>query len=176
LRQDLGMKKSAQRLFAIYLFGFALTAALSSLLPQLLSGKGLDADDDGEYLDDIMALFFGSQAATLTAMVPFFGTIIGAAAKRFNKNVYDDRISVSPLISTIETSLDAVAGVSKKLWTDDDVNEIKLTKDVLTAIGFATGTPVGAFANQAQYLMKTDTEFSQDPAKFTRGLATGKEE
>jgi hypothetical protein len=174
VREDMGLKPTAAKLFAVYFFGFAMPAFLSAAISKGLAGSKWDDDEDGEYLDDILSMFFTSQAGTLAGMVPVVGTVAANIANKFNKNIYDDRLTLSPLFSALDQMTGAaVAGVN--LIKDEQINEVKAAKDALTTIGLVTKLPVGALGRPVGYLMRTDTEFTEEPVEFTRGLATGRE-
>ena len=175
IQREMGLKKSAGKAFYLYAMGFMLPAVLSSVIVQLMSGKGLDQDDDDEYLDDALKTFFESQFLTATATVPYAGPFLTSAYNRFNDKAYDDRLSLSPVISTLE----GVAGTPYQLYrklADDADNNKKLTGDVLTLLGTFTGLPVAPVRKPINYLTDVSTGEAQPtgPIDFTRGLVTGR--
>lgn len=173
IARTVGLKKGAGKLFYLYTMSFMLPAVLSEVLVQGMRGTlGDDEDDDG-HLDEILMMFFGSQAKLATAMIPFAGTILNSAANRFNDVAYDDRLSFSPVLSVLETSLGVPAAVYKMA----DKEEIKKqgVKDILQLIGIATQLPTGPIGKPVGYLMDVDSGKADPsgPVDFTRGLVTG---
>lgn len=180
IQKEVGLKKGAGRAFYVYMTGLAIPAILSAAITKTLAGKGLDDDDDG-YLDDLLALFFGSQTSTLTAMIPGAGQAINNVANRFNSNMYDDRLSMSPVVSTVESMLGVPAEVFYATLTDKKVNSTRVTKDALSALGVLSGLPIGPLGKPVGYVMDV-SKGKIKPAKgpiarpldFSRGLLTGK--
>jgi hypothetical protein len=138
-----------------------------------MSGR-LDEDDDGEYLDDILAAFFGGQFRTAAAMIPGVGPAVVAGVNAFNDRWYDDRISTSPMISVLESSVRAPHSVYKAVA--EDGSKKRAVKDVLTAVGMATGLPVAPLGRPLGYLADVEEGRAnpEDAADFTRGLISGR--
>lgn len=172
--RDLGMRKGAGRAMYIYTLGLMIPAVLAELIMRAGSGDLPDADDDDEYLTDYMALFFGSQFRTVTAMVPLVGQTANTAVNYFNDKKYDDRISGSAAITTLESSVRAPYSVYKAI-SENGSNKMAV-KDTLTLIGMTLGVPAGAAARPIGYLLDVE-EGKANPENaidFTRGLVTGK--
>jgi hypothetical protein len=172
--QDMGLRKGAGRLLYVYALGFMLPAVLSEMIVRGMSGKGLDEDDDDQYLDDFLSVFFGSQARTATAYFPLVGPSINAGLNAWNDKWYDDRITTSPAISAIESTVRAPHSVYTAI--SEGKNSNRAVKDSLTAIGLLTGLPTAALARPGGYIadvLEGKTE-PKDPVDFIRGLATGK--
>jgi hypothetical protein len=151
-----------------------LPAVLSEMIVRGMSGKGLDEDDDDQYLDDFLSVFFGSQARTATAYFPLVGPSINAGLNAWNDKWYDDRITTSPAISAIESTVRAPHSVYTAI--SEGKNSNRAVKDSLTAIGLLTGLPTAALARPGGYIadvLEGKTE-PKDPVDFIRGLATGK--
>lgn len=169
--REVGLKKGAGRLFYIYTMGFMTVAVMGELIVRAMSGKGLDENDDDQYLDDFLKIFFGSQFRLGTAMFPGVGPVINAGVGRFTSQQYDDRLTTSPAWSSIENTL---SGVTLQGLRQGNTN--KQIRDTLTALSMFTGVPVAPLAKPITYL----NDVSQGKAKpsgpidFTRGLITGK--
>jgi hypothetical protein len=108
-------------------------------------------------------------------MIPYGGQVATSAYNRFTKQQWDDRLSISPVI----TILEGMAGVPKEVYdkiVNDIDNEKKLTKDVLTLIGLMSSLPIGPIGKPVGYLMDVESGKAQPtgPVDFTRGLITGK--
>lgn len=136
------------RLFFIYLFGIAIPAIVGEAIVQAARGELGDEDDDG-YGDDVLALFFGSQARFLAGMVPVAGQITTAMVNRFNGQFYDNRLSTSPVISTVERAASAPASAYKAATGEGSVS--RATGDALTALGLFLGIPTGWLVKAGGY-------------------------
>jgi hypothetical protein len=172
--RDMGLRKGAGRLVYVYTFGFMIPAFLSELIVQGMSGRGIDADDDDEYMDDLMAIFFGSQVRSGAALVPIVGQTAAVGVNAFNDKWYDDRISTSPSISMVESSVKAPKSVYDSISNGELSN--KAIKDTLTLLGLITGVPLAPAARPISY-MKDVSSGQVDPSgpvDFARGLVTGK--
>ena len=176
ISRQVGLKKGAGRAFYIYMMGLAVPAILADAIVMAMAGKGLDQDDDDEYLDDILKSFFGSQFKTITATIPYGGQFLTAAYnKAFTPSKADDRVSLSPAISVLEGAVGAPIELYKRI-ADDASNEKKLTKDALTLLGVMTGLPTGPVGKPVGYLMDVQSGKAEPtgPVDFTRGLVTGR--
>lgn len=172
--RDLGLKKGAGRLFYIYAFGMMLPSVVNDIIVRVFSGKGLDEDDDDQYLDDVMAIFFGSQLRTATAFFPIAGPAINAGVNSFNDKPYDDRISTSPVIATLESATGVGASVYNAIA--EGKNPKRAVRDVLSVVGLLTGLPTASLARPLGYMTDVATGNAQPtgPIDATRGLITGK--
>lgn len=171
--RNAGLRKGAGRLLYVYFLGIAMPAALSEVLTRAASGNPLDEDDDGP-VDDILSMFFGSQAKFLAAMVPGIGPAISYGVGKFTGAAFNDHISMSPAISTVE-SVSRVPFDVYKMIHDKQVRTQDI-RDVLTAISLTTGVPLTFLAKPAGYLHDVQTGKAQPtgPIDFTRGLITGR--
>jgi len=170
IAREMGLRKGAGRALYVYVFGFMMPAVLAEVIAQALGG-GLDDDDDDGYMDDIMSLFFGSQFRTVTAMIPG-GNILNAGVNLFNDKWYDDKLTTSPSVSTLESTVRAPHSVYEAIVNDG--SKKKAVKDTLTAIGMLTGTPVGVLGRPLGYLADENAD-PEDGWDFTRGLITGRD-
>jgi hypothetical protein len=186
-------KQATARLGTIYTMGFMMLAVGGDLIIKGMRGK-LDEDDDEEYLDDFIYTFFDSQFRFGTAMIPLVGPTINYSRKYFDKNINqvfgvedrptytDDKLSLSPAVSTLESGVRGIySGV--KLLSDDKEFKTRDLKDGMTLLGLvasgATGRtiPLGGFQKPVGYLkdvVSGDAE-PEGPVDFTQGLITGKQ-
>lgn len=173
--REYGVSKGKGRLLYIYTFGFLMPAFLSELIVKGLAGE-IDEDDDDQYLDDYLNMFFGSQIRTGTAMFPFVGPAVQSGVNAANDKWYDDRISTSPSISMLESAIGGNVKNVKRVIEGKEVNKKKATRDALTAINLATGLPVAPLSRPIGYLMDVESGKAKPtgPIDFTRGLITGK--
>lgn len=169
----MGLKKGAGRGLYIYVMGLAVPFFLAELIVRAMGGK-LDEDDDEQYLDDVITSFFSSQVRGATAMIPVVGPAAQVAVNRWNKTYWDDRISVSPAVSMIESSVSAPYSVYQAIF--EDGSKKKAVKDALSCIGMLTGVPVLPVAKPTGYLIDVleGKASPSGPIDFTRGLISGK--
>jgi hypothetical protein len=137
-------------------------------------GAGWDNDDDG-YLDDVADWFFGSQVRAGAAMVPFGSAAYTAFAAGFTARTYDDRITSSPSIGSLEASTVGVGKAVVNLASDDKELTGRNVRDVLTLITNATGVPVSVLGRPIGYQMEIERGKIEptDPIDYMRGLITG---
>ena len=173
---EMGLKRGASRALYIYTFGFMIPAVVSELIVRIMAGEGLDADDDDQYMDDILSIFFGSQWRTATAMFPFIGPAVNAGVNVWNDKPYDDRISTSPAINSLESVSRTVSGKSFYEIAREDGKRSQGIKDIFTTIGIFTGVPVAPLAKPVGYLSDVAQGEAEPtgPVDFTRGLVTGR--
>lgn len=172
--RDMGLRKGAGRLLYVYTLGFMIPAVMSELLVKAMSGKGLDDDDDDQYLDDLMQLFFGSQFRTATALFPIIGPTARSALSRFNDNLYDDRISLSPAVNAIESAVGAPKSVYDAVFGRGDKR--RAVKDVLSFMSLMTGIPLAPLGRPLNYAIgvgEGKIQGPKNPVEATRGLLTG---
>jgi hypothetical protein len=150
----------------------AAPAIASALIYAVMSGKGIDEDDDGEYIEDIIDLFFGSQFRYLMAFVPG-GNLVTNLVNRFNDKPFDDKISLSPAVSALEKSIGAVSSVPSAIKGKGSVS--KALKESLTALGLATGTPMASLAKPLGYAADVSQGKAKPsgPVDAARGFITG---
>lgn len=164
------------RALYIYTFGMLIPAVVSEAIVQAVSGEAFDDDDDDGYLDNLLSIFFGGQSKMATAMIPVLGPMTQTGINMFNNKWYDDRIGVSPAVSTMES----VARIPYDAWkvaTDEEAALKRPIKDVLTTVGMVTGLPVAPLAKPIGYLTDIQQgviEEPDNPLEFTRGLISGK--
>ena len=170
LFRDIGWRSSKGKLFATFMFGFAMPMFLSDVIARTMLGRWDDEDDDG-YLDEVAKAFFGSQLTGLTALAPVLGPSIKAGLNAFNDLPYDDRIMSSPAIAALEASFRGVAD----LWDEKRRGTGRNIKDVLTLVSLLTGVPVAALARPGGYLadMESGRAAPANPLDLLRGLVTG---
>lgn len=170
LARELGGNAANARSFYVYMMAFAAPAFLSALISSVFYGK-VDDDDDDQIIDDLLAMFFGSQGRYLTAMAPGVGQVAQAFVGQFTSNAYDDRLSMSPAINMVERSAKGLASVYK---VKDGAQKFR-AQDFMTAVGLATGFPTGIAGRPLNYVQKVGQGKTTPtgPIDFARGLATG---
>ncbi len=169
----MGLKRGAGRALYIYTMGFMLPAVVAEVIVSLAKG-GLDDEDDDGYLDEVMGLFFGSQARTAAALMPG-GAIVRSGWGAFTKdNRYDDRIQTSPAISILESAVKAPASIYRAVV--DQGKTSTAVKDSMTLLGLLSGLPLPAVARPIGYISDVAEEVANpdDPVDVVRGLLTGR--
>lgn len=170
-----GLKASTPRLLHIYLAGFVSVAVMSQLVSNLMSGRGLDDNEDGEVdFKDFLSLFFGSQARFATAMVPFVGPTINTAVNKANDKIYDDKLNMVPAINFLEKGVGFVGTSYKRITNEQEFKKADV-KDGLTLLGLITGYPTSVVGRPTGYVMDVQSGKAQPsgPVDFTRGLISG---
>lgn len=164
----------APRMFWVYLMGVAVPAIVAELIVQGFRGDLGDDEDDG-YADEIAAITLGSQARYIAAMIPVAGQVSMALVNRFNDQVYDDRLSTSPVVSTVERAAGAPASIADAVFSDGSPK--RAVQDGLTALGLITGIPMGQLSKMAGYGIDVQTGEAnpQGVGDVIQGLASGKD-
>lgn len=172
IARELGLKQGASRAFYAYVCIVAAPAILGSLIARTMGGA-FDEDDDGEYLDDAWDVMFGSQMRFLTAMIPG-GSVATGLLNAVNDKPFDDKITVSPVISMIERSFKTIKTVPRALSGDGKPSAA--IKDALTLVGMLSGFPAAPLARPVGYLtdVMTDNVEPSGPIDMARGVLTGK--
>lgn len=172
--KESGLRKGAGKLFLLFFLGSWLPAVLSDVIRKGVSGVGFDENDDDEYMDDFISTFLGAPSSFLTAQVPFAGQTLNLVMNRFNDKRYDDRLNLSPTISTIESMAqlpgDVYDAINKKS------KERQGIRNVMNTLGIMTGLPGGAVARPLTYLndIRTGKAEPEGVVDLTRGLISGK--
>ena len=170
---EMGVRKGAGKLIYVALAGLLVNIWVAEAIAQAFRGGPEDEDDDG-YLDDwLMAVFGMGTLKGLAATVPFVGQAAQLVVNQFNGNPADDKFSLSPAVSLIESSARAPASVYKAIV--DDGNAQKAVRDVAAAATLITGLPIYAAARPLGYVAGIADEKIEPtgPVDFVRGLVTG---
>ncbi len=170
---EMGLRKGAGRAIWVYTMGFLIPAVLSESIIRGLGG--FEPDDDDDYLNEALSLFFGSQLRTALAMIPGVGPVTLAGIGAFTSKQYDDRISTSPIVTVLEAAVRAPHSVYQAM--SEDGHTKRAVRDVLTLLGLVTGLPLGALARPLGYVADvTDGVAEPETAgDVARGLLSGKD-
>lgn len=173
--REMGIAGAAPRLASLYVLIALIPAVGAEAIVQAARGELGDDDDDG-MLDDIAELFLLSQLRYFLAMVPGVGQVGNYLLARSNNKAYDDRISTSPVATSLE-------GAGRALFTVPDAitgdgNASRGIRDGLNAIGMLTGLPLGQLGKPLGYIADVvQGEQSGDGiGEIARGLVTGRAE
>lgn len=170
---EMGVRKGAGKLLYVALAGLLVPIWVAETIALGFRGGPEDEDDDG-WLDDWLAAVFGlGTIRGLGAQVPLVGQAAQLVVNRFNDNPADDKFSLSPAVSLIESTVSAPSSVYKAIV--DDGNKQKAVRDVAAAATMITGLPIYAAARPVGYLAGVADERIEPtgPVDLTRGLITG---
>jgi len=172
--RDLGWRGNKGKLFMTYLLGFGLPMLAADAIVRSLGG-GWDDDDEDGYMDVFMSWFFGSQLRGAVALVPF-GTAATVPFNAFNNKPYDDRMTTSPSVSTLEGATVGVVKAGINIADPDKEVTGKNVRDILTMISLATGIPVTVLGRPIGYAIDVERGKIKPTSDvdYIRGLATGK--
>lgn len=173
LADGMGVRKHAGRAFYLYFVGFMIPAILAESIVKGVGG--FDPDDDDDYLNEALSVFFGSQLRSALAFFPGVGPITLAGINAFNDKWYDDRISTSPVVSLLESAARAPHSLYKAM--SDDGHSKRAVRDVLTLLGLVTGLPAGSLARPLGYLADVNDGKAnpEDAGDVARGLISGRD-
>jgi len=174
---DMGFKitgKGSGRLIYTFMLGLYMPAVISGVIVNFFGGNLNDADEDG-YLDEIFELLFFEPLRFGLAFIPG-GNILPVPFNVLNDKPYDDRISTSPSISTLESSTTGtVRALQAVLDPKKDVTG-KNVKDVFTLMSLLSNYPLTILGRPLGYLtdVSTGRVEPEGPIDFIRGVVTGK--
>jgi hypothetical protein len=170
---EMGLRKGAGKVLYVALAGLLVPIWVAESIALAFRGGPEDDEEDG-YLDDwLMAVFGMGTLRGLTAQVPIAGQGAQLVANRFNDNPADDKFSLSPAVSLIESAVSAPASVYNAIVEDGNMQ--KAIKDLAAAATMVTGLPIYAAARPVGYAAgaaqgKIEPTSAADAA---RGLVTG---
>lgn len=170
---EMGLRKGAGRLLYVALAGLLVPIWVAEAIALAFRGGPEDEDDDG-YLDDwLMAVFGLGTLRGMVAQVPIVGQAAQLAVNRFNDNPADDKFSLSPAVSLLESAVSSPASVYKAIV--DEGSAQKAVRDVAAAATLITGLPIYAAARPIGYLagMADERIEPTGPVDLARGLVTG---
>ena len=170
---EMGLRKGAGRLLYVALAGLLVPIWVAEAIAQAFRGGPEDEEGDG-WLDDwLMAVFGLGTIRGLVAQVPIAGQAAQLVVNRFNDNPADDKFSLSPAVSLIESAVSSPASVYKAVV--DGGSAQKAVRDVATAATLITGLPIFTVGRPLGYLagLADDRIEPTGPVDLARGLVTG---
>jgi hypothetical protein len=173
IADEMGLKKGAGKLVYVALAGLLVPIWVAEAIAQAFRGGPEDDEGDG-WLDDWLQAVFGlGTLKGVVAQVPFVGQAAQLLVNRFNDNPADDKFSLSPAVSLIESSVSAPKSVYDAIV--DDGNKQRAVRDVAAAATMITGLPIYGAVRPLGYLagVADDRIEPTGPIDFTRGLVTG---
>jgi hypothetical protein len=108
-------------------------------------------------------------------MVPFGSAAYTAVTSALNDKPYDDRITSSPSITSLEASTVGVVKAAINIADDDKELTGRNVRDVLTLVTNVTGIPVSVLGRPISYQVDVESGKVEptDPIDYMRGLITG---
>ena len=173
IADEVGLKKGAGKVLYVAIAGLLAPIWVAEAIAQAFRGGPEDEDKDG-WLDDWLLAVFGlGTLKGLTAQIPIVGQAGQLVINRFNDNPADDKFSLSPAVSLIESSLSSPFSVYKAIV--EDGNKQRAVRDVAAAATMITGLPIYGVARPIGYLagMAGGNIEPTGPADLARGLVTG---
>lgn len=175
LRREYSGRELAGRTFYLYMMFVAIPAFAAEAIVKTMKGQlPEDDDDDGTVLDDYLAWFLGSQVRYATAMIPFGGQVLNAVyGSVTDDNPFNDRMTGSPVISTLQSIPDAAKETVNAFEGKGDLS--RLVQRNLTALGMLTGLPLGQAGKPVGYvadMLEGDTA-PEGPVDLVRGVVAG---
>ena len=174
IRRQMGWN-GAPQMFWAYLTIFALPAIVAQAIADAASGAGPEDEDEDGMTDELLAWFGITQLRYGAAMVPLFGQAGLKTINAFNDNPVDDRLSVSPVVSAIETATRMPGSVYGAVAEDGSAR--RATIDGLQAIGLITGIPTGQLGRTLGYgVGVAEDRFSPTgPVDVMQGVISGRD-
>ena len=163
---------SGQILFA-FLFGFVLPALVSEGIQELATGGLADEDEDG-YIDEFFEFGYMSLFRYGSAFIPTGSSFLMVPLNMLDDKPYNDRITISPSISLINSTMQGTTRMLVNLATGKEVkgNEVR---SVITLMGLIGNLPLYPFAKSIGLLhdLKDGRWVPHGPVDLIRGLVTG---
>ena len=173
LAKEMGFKKGPARAAMIYTFGLMIPAVVSDAIYRAVSGSGQQDQEDGSPWDmeTLASQFLGSQAKYMAGMVPIAGPVAVAV---IDSNA-GDRIGSNPTASAVKQAVKAPSEIYGSVVEGKAPS--RGIRDGLTALGLATGLPLGQAGRPVGYLadVATGHQTPTSAADVARGLMTGKQ-
>jgi hypothetical protein len=174
ITREQGLAKGLGRGAFIVAAGFYIPAMIAQAIANLFRGGADDDDKDGEYLDDwLMSAFVTGPMRNATAMIPVGGAVLNSAVARFNSNPNDDKMSMSPVVSSIEAAVGTPYDLYKAAIGEGNAQH--LVKDGASLIALVLGAPTPFISRPLGY-MAAEADGKMEPTgpiDMTRGLLTG---
>ncbi len=141
LIKELGFtsKRFSGQLIYTFMFGFMLPALVSEAIQELAGGGLVDDDEDG-YIDDFFEFGYMSALRYGTSFVPL-GNMLMMPINQFDDKAYNDRITVSPSVSLINSTVQGSTRFVMSLFDPDDDISGHEVRSILTLSSLFTRVP-----------------------------------
>jgi hypothetical protein len=173
IAQEQGLRKGAGKAFGVLMVGMMIPIWVAEVIAHAMRGGPEDEDDDG-YLDDWLAAVFGfGTIRGILSGIPGIAQIGQKMVNGFNDNPADDRFSLSPTVSVLESAVAAPQNVYKAIV--DEGSAQKAVRDMSALITLATGLPAMTLARPLGYAAGVAQGKIEPtgPVDAARGLVTG---
>jgi hypothetical protein len=173
IAQEQGLRKGAGKAFGVLMVGMMIPIWVAEVIAHAMRGGPEDEDDDG-YLDDWLAAVFGfGTIRGILSGMPGIAQIGQSMVNRFNDNPADDRFSLSPTVSVLESAAAAPQSVYKAIV--DEGSAQKAVRDMSALITLATGLPAMTLARPLGYAAGVAQGKIEPtgPVDAARGVITG---
>lgn len=170
-----GAKAQNLRKAFVWFTGFVMPAIVAQGISNLVSGRK-DDEKNGEPENPMLGMtrfFFGALRSNAVSMVPVVGPLADSVISHFMGEKGGDKFGSSPAIESTKHAISAPVSVAKAATGTGRPGEA--VRDVLTAVGMATKTPLGALGRPLGYLTDVahgDTR-PENPVDLFRGLVSG---
>ena len=148
-------------------------AAVAELIAAAFRGGPDDEDKDGKIIDDwLRQVLVMGPVKFVTGMVPVLGKAFNVVINKMNDKPYDDRISMAPIVSTVEGAASAPRSVYDAMFNNGKPSKaIKDASEIGTLFGLPTAPlarPIGYAADVAAGKVRPT-----GAVDFARGIMTG---
>jgi len=185
ISRDIGYKGNKPgRFFYLYLAVIAAPAIVAEGIAMAAGGDfdDLDEKDSDEVAATFFKLFVVSQGKFVANFLPGAGAVANFLWARATPQFWDDKLSVSPVISIGEQGIAGATRVVMDVIEYAQEGEFNrdasaMVKDTLGAIGIMLGLPTNWFSKPLTYLMKIN-EGNADPehvGDYVQGFLRGRD-
>jgi hypothetical protein len=174
--KELGFKNNrfSGQIFYAFLFGTFLPAIVSEGIQETFGGGLVDEDEDG-YLDEILEFIFFSNARYTSAFIPTGSTFLMLPFNLLDDKPYNDRITISPSISLINSTVSGSMRFFVNLADPNKDVKGNEVRSVITLMGLIGQVPTYPFAKAIGLLhdLKDGRWVPRGPIDLIRGLVSG---
>jgi ADP-Ribosyltransferase in polyvalent proteins len=168
-----GLVKGAGKGAGVLFLGLLSPIWVAEAIALGFRGGPEDKDRDG-WLDDwLLAVFGFGTIRGIFSGVPIAGQVGQSMVNQFNDTPADDKFSLSPTVSVLQSGTSAPFSVTKALA--DDGSQQKAVRDAAALVTVLTGLPATAAARPLGYAagVAQGKIRPTGPADMARGLVTG---
>ncbi len=172
-QRTLGGADKAKHIANTLFFGFYVSALLSEAL--ILAMRGDWDDEDDGWGDDLLALGLLAPVRFAGAMVPGGGQVANLAINLGNDKPYDDRLTVSPAGTLLESAVRAPHSLYGAVV--DDKSASRALRDSSNALALAFGLPLNWLGKPLGYAADVAEGWQnpEDAADVLQGALMGRD-
>ena len=189
IMSQIGWKGKPTRLFYLYLMGIAVPAIVAEGMSMAVRGA---FDDDDEYdgmfgegndahdMQIAFDLLVMSQVKFISAFFPGGGAITTRLYGTVTPQLYDDKISLSPVLSFADSAIKGTAVALEAIFSDEELDtkqKATALKSALNALAVGFRIPLNWFAKPVSYLVKVEGGESNPEGvwDYVKGFLTGRD-